>query len=195
MGREQGAVTRQTILRHAAGLASQLGLEGLSIGRLADDLRLPSGLFAHFQSEPSSSRSRVRRRPLVDHVVRPAWPRRAASARARRSITGSSGRRRRPPGGCFFVAASIELDDRPGPVRETLVRLRRTGSTPSRDRPTAVAEGHFREDTDPEQFAHELYGIMLMSHHATRLLHDPRAAARTRAAFDGLIARARKAAA
>src|SRR5215470_17711850 len=48
----RGASTRQTILRHAAGLASQLGLEGLSIGRLAEDLRLSkSGLFAHFQSK------------------------------------------------------------------------------------------------------------------------------------------------
>ncbi|MEO7918135.1 MAG: TetR/AcrR family transcriptional regulator, partial [Thermoanaerobaculia bacterium] len=48
----KGAVTRQIILEHAIGLASQVGLEGLSIGKLAEDLDLSkSGLFAHFQSK------------------------------------------------------------------------------------------------------------------------------------------------
>jgi AcrR family transcriptional regulator len=197
----KGAVTRQTILRHAAGLASQLGLEGLSIGRLADDLRLSkSGLFAHFQSKEALQLQVLEfaAARFVDHVVRPARaaPRGEPRVRAAFDHWLEWPKKSDLPGGCFFVAASIELDDRPGPVRETLVRLQKDWlDTLAGIVRTAVAEGHFREDTDPEQFAHELYGIMLMSHHATRLLHDPRAAARTRAAFEGLIARARKAAA
>src|SRR4029078_12984563 len=85
-------------------------------------------------------------------------------------------------GGCLFVAAAAELDDRPGPVRDRLGALQkgwlemiaivfRTG----------VTEGVFRPDLDPEEFAHDLYSVMLGFHHASRLMRDPRAEARAQA--------------
>jgi hypothetical protein len=97
------------------------------------------------------------------------------------------------PGGCFFVQAAAELDDQPGPARDLLVRQQRDWldviATVVR---TAIAEGHFRRDADPEQLAFELYGVMLAWHHAARLLRDARAEARARAAFEGLVERARR---
>ena len=97
------------------------------------------------------------------------------------------------PGGCILVAAAIELDDRPGPARELLVRQQRDwldllASTVR----GAVTEGHFRKDVDPEQFAHDLYGVMLGYHHASRLLRDPRADKRAVRAFENLVEAARR---
>ncbi len=194
----RGALTRQTILQHAAGLASQLGLEGLSIGRLADDLRLSkSGLFAHFQSKEALQLQVLdfAASRFVDTVVKPtlAAPRGEPRVRAAFERWLEWPRKSALPGGCFFVAASSELDDRRGPVRDKLVRLQKDWlDTLAGVVRTAIAEGDFGDDVDPDQFAHDLYGIMLASHHAARLLRDPKAGARTRAAFDALIARARK---
>jgi AcrR family transcriptional regulator len=194
----RGASTRQTILQHAAGLASQLGLEGLSIGRLAEDLRLSkSGLFAHFQSKEALQLQVLdfAAARFVDTVVKPtlATPRGEPRVRAAFERWLEWPRKSDLRGGCFFVAASIELDDRPGPVREKLVRLQRDWlDTLAGIVRTAIAEGDFREDVDPEQFAHELYGVMLVGHHAARLLRDPKAGARTRTAFDALVDRARR---
>ena len=56
---------------------------------------------------------------------------------------------------------------------------------------TGIAEGHFRADADPHQFAQDFYGVILACHHATRLLGDERAGARARRAFETLVADAR----
>jgi hypothetical protein len=56
---------------------------------------------------------------------------------------------------------------------------------------TGIAEGHFRPDTDPEQFAYDLHGVMLAFHHASRLLGDSDAAARATRAFEALLHAAR----
>jgi AcrR family transcriptional regulator len=48
----KGELTRQKILDHALAMARVVGLEGLSIGALADEVRMSkSGLFAHFKSK------------------------------------------------------------------------------------------------------------------------------------------------
>jgi AcrR family transcriptional regulator len=197
----KGELTRHAILEHAAGLASQIGLEALTIGRLADALSLSkSGLFAHFKAKEALqvqvldfAASR-----FVDAVVRPALAAPRGEPRLRALFDrwlawpAASGM----PGGCVFTSAAAEYDDRPGPVRDRLVQLQRdwleTLATAAR---TAIAEGHFRPDIDPEQFAHDLHGVMLAHHHADRLLADGRATARARTAFEALIRAARAAAA
>jgi AcrR family transcriptional regulator len=189
----KGELTRQTILEHAMGLASKIGLEGLTIGRLADDLELSkSGLFAHFQAKEAlqlqvldCAASR-----FIDTVVRPAL----AAPRGEPRLRGMFERwldwprATTSPGGCFFVSAAAEFDDRPGPVRDRLVQLQKDWlDTIANSARGAIAEGHFRADVDPEQFAHDLYGVMLAYHHAARLLADSRAAARARTAFGALL--------
>jgi AcrR family transcriptional regulator len=194
----KGEATRQAILQHAAGLASQIGLEGITIGRLAEDLRLSkSGLFAHFQSKEALQLATIEHASalFVELVVRPALAAPRGEPRLRTAFEHWLGWPKRSglPGGCFFVSAAFELDDRPGPVRDRLVQLQKdwleTLATMAR---TAVSEGHFRPDLEPEQFAHDLYSIMLGCLHAGRLLRDPDAGQRTRRAFDALVLAARR---
>lgn len=192
----KGTRTRNAILDRATGLATRVGLGGLSIGSLAEEMDLSkSGLFAHFRSKEALQIQVLEHGAAVfiDSVVRPALaaPRGAPRMRAlfeRWLEWGRSGAR---SAGCLFVAAATELDDRPGPVRDRLVELQRGWmeviATSFRK---GIAEGHFRTEADAGQFAHDLYGIMLAWHHATRLLRDPDADRRARHAFDTLLAAA-----
>jgi AcrR family transcriptional regulator len=193
----KGELTRQAIVDRAVSLASQAGLEGLTIGRLASELSLSkSGLFAHFQSKEALQVQTLDRAAerFVEVVVRPALaaPRGEPRLRVLFERWLLWPKLVPQPGGCLFVAAAAELDDRPGPARDRLVALQREWLAGiARAVRGAVAEGHFRRDVDPDQFAFDLYGIMLGCHHAKRLLRDPRAGQRARRAFEALVAAAR----
>jgi len=196
----KGERTRQAILTHALALATKVGFEGLTIGRLAQDLGLSkSGLFAHFRSKEALQVEvlRVASDRFVETVVRPALTVRRGEPRVRALFDRWFAWEQSPPlpGGCPFVAAAFELDDRPGPAREYLVRSERDwfGVLANTAR-TAVEEGHFRPALDGEQFAHDLYGIIYAYCHASRLMREPRARARAEAAFEALMHAARAAA-
>jgi AcrR family transcriptional regulator len=92
-------------------------------------------------------------------------------------------------GGCPLVAAAFELDDQPGPVRDRLVRDQRAWfDTLATMATICVAEGHFRPDIDPRQFAQDIEGVMLAYHVTSRLLADPDAAARAHRGLEALLA-------
>ncbi|HET7747338.1 MAG TPA: TetR/AcrR family transcriptional regulator [Vicinamibacteria bacterium] len=193
----KGEHTRQSILKHALALSSQVGLGGLTIGHLAEQLGLSkSGLFAHFRSKEALQIQVLQyaAEQFVQRVVRPALtaPRGEPRVRAIFERWSEWGMHRPLPGGCVFVAAASELDDQPGPVRDQLVRTQREWldflATASR---MGVEKGEFRAEADADQFAHDLYGIMLAFHHAHRLLGDPAADTRARRAFEALISSAR----
>ena len=195
----KGAQTREAILERAMSLASQVGLGGVTIGRLADDLALSkSGLFAHFRSKEELQVQILERasQRFIEVVLKPALAAARGEPRVRALFESWL---RWPkavpqPGGCIFVAASAELDDQPGAARDRLVRLQRDWlDTLKGAVRIAVAEGHFHRNVDAEQFAFEMYGIMLVFHHATRLLHDRRADDRARRAFEALLGTARSA--
>ena len=194
----KGELTRQAILDHAAGMASQVGLSGLSIGKLATELELSkSGLFAHFQSKETLQLQVLEHaaKRFVDVVVRPALAAGRGEPRIRALFENwfRWPKESRLPGGCLFVAAAVELDDQPGPVRDRLVQLQKDWlDMLANTVRTAVHEGQFQKSVDPEQFAHDLYGIMLVGHHAARLLRDPNAGKRTRTAFESLLGSARR---
>jgi AcrR family transcriptional regulator len=190
----KGDDTRQQILTRAFELANVIGVSGLTIGRLAEETGLSkSGLFAHFGSKEALEVAVVEEasRQFVQAVMVPALrqPRGEPRVKALYDRWLEWGRR---PGGCFFVGASAELDDRPGPPRDALVQACKDWvdslATAAR---IAITEKHFREDLDPEQFAFELYGIMLASHTYDRFLREQDASTHTRKAFDRLIAAAR----
>jgi AcrR family transcriptional regulator len=190
----KGEETRAAILERGVRLATQTGLDGLTIGRLATDLGLSkSGLFAHFRSKEALQIQVLdaAAERFVDEVVKPAVrePRGEPRMTALFDRWLAWSKSNSGPGGCLFVAAAAELDDRPGAVRERLVALQkgwlemigivfRAG----------VSEGRFRPDADADQFAHDLYSVMLGFHHAWRLLRDPRAEERARSAFERLLA-------
>jgi AcrR family transcriptional regulator len=189
----KGADTRHTVLERAVALASKVGLGGLTIGTLAEDLKLSkSGLFGHFRSKEALQIQ------VLDHaaerfvaaVVRPALGQPRGEPRVRSLFEHwlDWARSSPMPGGCLFVAAATELDDQNGPVRDRLQQLQRDwlGVIATSFR-KGIEAGHFPADADPDQFAHDLYGVMLAYHHAHRLLRDPKAEARARHAFQALL--------
>jgi AcrR family transcriptional regulator len=190
----KGEETRQAILSRALELARVNGLAGLSIGRLAEETGLSkSGLFAHFGSKEALEAAVVEEasRQFVQAVMVPALRQPRGEPRLRALVEAwlTWGQRE---GGCFFVGASAELDDRPGPQRDALVRASKDWVDElAKAASIAVREGHFRADLDVDQFAFELYGLTLGFHLFHRFLRDPAATERTRRAFDRLVVSAR----
>ncbi|MFT3916301.1 MAG: TetR/AcrR family transcriptional regulator [Anaeromyxobacteraceae bacterium] len=190
---KKGERTKELILDGALRLASELGLDGLSLGRLAEDLELSkSGLFAHFDSKEDLQAQ------MLDHaaerftevVVRPALEEPAGAARLRRLFELGMvwPRKVKQPGGCIFMAASAELDDRPGLARERLaVHQQAWYDTIARVVRSGQKAGAFRAGADADQAAFEFVGISLTWNLASRLLRDPRADEKALAAVDRLI--------
>jgi AcrR family transcriptional regulator len=194
----KGELTRQSILQRATSLATEVGLDGLTIGRLADDLGLSkSGLFAHFQSKELLQLAALEfaAQRFIDTAVKPSLAAPRGEPRVRAFFENWLGWPKKSglAAGCFFIAVAAEVDDQPGPVRDRLVQLQRDWiDALAQGVRIAVSEGHFKKDIDPDQFAYEMYGIMLVTHHFTRLLRDPKADARARKAFEGLLSKSRK---
>ncbi len=196
----KATVTRTRILEQALRVASLVGLEGLTLGHLASELDLSkSGLFAHFGSKERLQIEvlRLASESFVEKIVRPAIaePRGAPRVEAlfERWLAWSEAKDR--PGGCVFVAASTELDDRSGPVRDLVEMTQRAWlDTLARACRVAQEEGHYRADVDADQFAFEFQGLLLAFHHQARLMKNPHAAERARRAFSDLVQRASAAA-
>jgi AcrR family transcriptional regulator len=176
----KGARTRESILRVAVNVASVEGLEGLTIGRLADELKMSkSGLFAHFGSKEGLQLATVEmaRTIFVDHVIRPAL---AAPAGAPRlwAICDSWIRYvEHPvfPGGCFFAAASFEFDSRPGPVRDGIAAvIKQWLSTLSRAVTEAKRAGHLQSTVDADHLAFEIKSLAIGAHSGSQLIDNDR---------------------
>lgn len=191
----KGDATRRTILETALGLASELGLEGLTIGTLAKQVGMSkSGLYAHFASKEvlQCAVLDTAAASFVDAVLAPAFkaPRGVPRVRAMhdRWIVWAT---ELMPGGCPFVAAATELDDRPGPARDALVgHMRDVLDAIERAAGIAVREGHFHESLDTSQFAYEFWANLVSYHHYVRLLRAEAAPERARLALEGLLQRA-----
>ncbi len=195
----KGIDTRRAILDTGLDLASRLGLESVTIGVLAKATGMSkSGLFAHFRSKENLQVA------LLEHagelfakdVVVPAL--RVTSGEPRiRALVGNWIRYARSlGGGCIFVTASTDFKDRPGNVREFLLSqqeswidcLRRVARS-------AVDAGEFRRDVDCDQFAFELYALLLGFHLYDTLLDSADTEKREEAALDRLLKSYREAAA
>ena len=194
----KGELTRTAILDEALQVASRSGFTGLSVGGLADQTGMSkSGLFAHFGSMDQLQLQLLQRarERFVDSVVRPALSAPRGEQRVR-AVFDSWLRWSNDvlDGGCIFVAAAVELDDRPGELRDALVLAERDWlELLATVAGTAVTEGAFASDLDTDQFAFEVHSLMLGHHHASRLMKDPRALAMTRRSFESIISAARAA--
>jgi AcrR family transcriptional regulator len=195
--KSKGERTREAILSHALALATRIGLEGLTIGRLAEDLGMSkSGLFAHFRSKETLQIEVLRTAGarMVDDIVKPALAAPRGEPRVRALVERWIAWEQSPtlPGGCPLTTASFELDDRPGPVRDFVVQsIQDWFDTLAGAARIAVQERHFRADLDCEQFARDLQGIMLAYVLASRLMRDPQARSRAESAFEALLRAAR----
>ncbi len=190
----KGEQTRTLILNEAVALASQVGLEGLSIGALAGRLDMSkSGLFAHFGSKEDLQVRTLRRAQelFLEQVVSPALKQPQGLPRLRALFSSWLAWLESNddlPGGCLMLAASAEYDDRPGAVRDLLVAGQRElrGAIAKSIR-LAIDEGQLEPQTDPWQLTFELFGIVRAAHHDLRLLGDARARERAGDALERLI--------
>jgi AcrR family transcriptional regulator len=175
-GRPKGERTRDSILRTAVDLASLEGLEGLTIGRLANELKMSkSGLFAHFGSKQDLQLATVEmaREIFEDWVVRPALARPPGMPRLwellERWLSHVEGKIF--AGGCFFTPASFEFDSRPGRVRTAIVNaMQQWLSTLTHAIEEAQKAGDINPDLNPARFALEIYSMAVGSYWAFGLL-------------------------
>ena len=171
----KGRMTRQAILDCALQMAGRIGLEGLSIGVLADRMDMSkSGVFAHFGSREELQISVIRHyHAMFEHdVFCPALqqPRGLPRLHAmfERWLQQVS---REVETGCIYISGAVEFDDRPGPVRDALVQMVQDWHDAlQRAVQQAIEAGHLRADTPTRQLVFELHGLILALHHDARLL-------------------------
>jgi len=193
----KGNTTRARIVETALRAASVDGLEGISFGKVAGDIGMSkSGLFAHFDSKEALQVDVIEAaaEKFAAVVVVPALsaPRGEPRLRALFEHWLKWEQNESLPGGCVFMHAVAELDDRPGPVRDALVRQQTMWlDTLAKAVRLTIDAGHFRRDVDPSLFAFQLYGIVVAYYHASRLFRDPAAKEHAERAFDAVVAAAR----
>jgi AcrR family transcriptional regulator len=198
LGMSKGAETRQQIVSTALDRAAVVGLEGLTLGALAGELRLSkSGLYAHFRSKEALQLAVLGEaiRRFSELVLQPALEAPRGEPRVLVLIERWLEWFRSEIGGvgCVFLSLAAEFDDRPGAVRDAVVASQKAWVdflAGAAER--AVAEGHFRPDLDPRQFAFEFSAISMSLQFASKLFRDPAALERARSAFDALIERSRR---
>jgi len=188
----KGRQTRATILDAALALASHMGLEGLSIGALAEVTQMSkSGVFAHFGSREELQISVVRQyhEKFSEEVFEPAMAVQRGLPRLRALFDHWFKRVSiEIDAGCIYISGAVEFDDRPGPVRDALLSMVQTWQNAlERAIRMAIAEGHLRADTDPQQMLFEVHGLILALHHDARFLRRPGADARARAGFENVL--------
>ncbi|MBQ5949120.1 TetR/AcrR family transcriptional regulator [Massilia sp. ST3] len=188
----KGEQTRAAILDVALELASRNGLEGLTIGLLADRMSMSkSGVFAHFGSREDLQlevvklyHHRFEQEVFYPSIKEPrGLPRLVAMFSRwikRVSVEIASG--------CIYISGAVEYDDRPGPIRDELVSMVMAWQNALlRCVRQSIEVGHLRADTDAEQLVYEMYGMILALHHDARFLRAPGAVERAKAGFDRLI--------
>jgi len=186
---QKGQQTRAAILDAALVLASHMGLEGLSIGALAEVTQMSkSGVFAHFGSREELQISVIREyhARFEEEVFYPAMREARGLPRLRtlferwvRQVSVEL------DSGCIYISGAVEFDDRPGPVRDALASMVRAWhSALERAIGLAVQTGELSVDTDPTQMLFEVHGLILALHHDARFLRIPGALDRARAGFE-----------
>ncbi len=191
-GSAKGQQTKAAIVDAALRLASQVGLEGLSIGAVAEIMHMSkSGVFAHFGAREELQISVVREyfHRFEQEVFTPvlALPRGLPRVEAlfanwmkRVAVEIQCG--------CIFISGAVAFDDRPGPVRDALADSVNTWLGAFR-RAVLLArdQGHLRADVDADQMAYEIHGLILALHYEARFLNKPGSIARAHAGFDHVL--------
>lgn len=192
-GAHKGQQTRAAILDAALNLASQMGIEGLSIGALAEVTGMSkSGVFAHFGSREELQISVIREyhARFEEEVFRPAMRKPRGLPRLRELFEGWVRRvAEEIDSGCIYISGAVEFDDRPGPVRDALAGMVLTWHAAlSRAIKLAVDAGHLLPDTDANLLLFEIHGLILALHHDARFLRTTGSVERARIAFDRVVA-------
>jgi AcrR family transcriptional regulator len=189
----KGQDTKEMILDIGLEMASRLGLEAVSIGELAKAARMSkSGLFAHFQSKENLQIEILKfaGERFSQGVVIPALKAAAGVDRVQALVDNWIRWTAQLTGGCIFVQAGNDFKDRPGKVRDFLLQQQAAWiDSLRRIARSAIRVGHFRPEIDCDQFAFELYSLLLGFHLYYKLLHNADIRDREQASLDALIKR------
>ena len=164
------------------------GLEGLTIGKLASSLKISkSGLFAHFGSKEDLQCAVVQEagRIFIDRVIRPTFECHGL-ARLRALCQNWLGYAEEKvfPGGCFFAAASLEFDDRPGRVRDMIAEsIKRWLATLEQSVLDGQNAGEISKSIVPRDFVFEIQSLAMGANWASRLFGDESSFCRIRRAI------------
>lgn len=191
---QKGQHTKQTIVDAALGLAERMGLEGLSIGALAEATHMSkSGVFAHFGSREELQISVIREyyTRFANEVFYPAMDEPRGLPRIRALFANWMVRVAvEIQSGCIFISGAVEFDDRPGPVRDALASSVKTWlGAMYRAVVQAKEEGHLNDDADEKQMAFEIHGLILALHYEARFLKNPGSTRHANTGFENILAR------
>jgi AcrR family transcriptional regulator len=191
---QKGQMTKATIIEAALGLSTQIGLEGLSIGVLAEVTQMSkSGVFAHFGSREELQISVIREYfgRFEQEVFYPALHAERGLPRVEALFHNWMKRVAiEIQSGCIFISGAVEFDDRPGPVRDALATSVQTWLS-ALFRAVVLAKqcGHLLPDADEHQMAFEIHGLILALHYEARFLKNPGSIERANQGFANILAR------
>ncbi|WP_294765082.1 TetR/AcrR family transcriptional regulator [uncultured Rhodoferax sp.] len=191
---QKGQQTKAAIVEAALGLATQIGLEGLSIGVLAEVTQMSkSGVFAHFGSREELQISVIREyfNRFEQEVFYPALHAERGLPRVEALFNNWMKRVAvEIQSGCIFISGAVEFDDRPGPVRDALASSVQTWLG-ALYRAVVLAKqcGHLHANADEHQMAFEIHGLILALHYEARFLKNPGSIERANRGFANILAR------
>jgi AcrR family transcriptional regulator len=191
---QKGQQTKAAIVDVALGLATQMGLEGLTIGAVAEMAGMSkSGVFAHFGSREELQISVIREyhHRFEQEVFFPVLQHPRGLARLRALFANWMQRTSAEiDSGCIYISGAVEFDDRPGPVRDALASSVQTWMK-ALDRAVrmSVDQGELAQDTDPTQVCFEIHGLILASHYEARFLKTQNALAQAQRSFEQILLR------
>ncbi|KPU94419.1 TetR family transcriptional regulator [Variovorax paradoxus] len=191
---QKGQQTKAVIVDAALALAAQIGLEGLSIGAVAEITKMSkSGVFAHFGSREELQISVVREyhARFEQEVFFPAIEADRGLPRLRAMFANWMKRTSTEiDSGCIYISGASEFDDRPGPVRDALVEsVSIWQAAVLRAIVQSKEEGHLNADADERQVAFEIHGLILALHYEARFLRVPGSIGRANTGFDNILGR------
>ena len=193
----KGQQTKAAIVDAALGLASQIGLEGLSIGALAEITGMSkSGVFAHFGSREELQISVIRE--YHDRFEREVFYPAMQAARGVPRLQAMFDNwmvqtSNEIDSGCIYISGAVEFDDRTGPVRDALASSVTSWQAAVRRAVEQVQEeGQMTREVDPMQVAFEIHGLILALHYEARFLKVPGAVERARQGFARILERYRQ---
>ena len=193
-GLQKGQQTKQAIVDAALSLATQIGLEGLSIGVLAEVMRMSkSGVFAHFGSREELQISVIREyfQRFEQEIFAPAMQQGRGLPRLQALFDNWMKRVAvEIQSGCIFISGAVEFDDRIGPVHDALASSVKTWlKAVLRAVVQAKESGHLLADADELQIAFEIHGLILALHYEARFLKRPGSIDRAIQGFANILAR------
>ena len=190
----KGQQTKAAIVDAALGLATQIGLEGLSIGALAEVMQMSkSGVFAHFGSREELQISVIREyhQRFELEVFFPSMQENRGLPRLRALFQNWMQRTSAEiDSGCLYISGAAEFDDRPGPVRDALASSVKTWlSAVHRAVVQARDEQHLSKDMDAAQMVFEIHGLILALHYEARFLKSAKSLNRAKQGFEQILLR------